>query len=526
MIDSNNSAIDVHELMEKVRNEVERCNQRQDNPPIRKSHKLYRKQLDRLERIETIVDDARFQSQASLQWPAKLSRFPFSLSHKLQDFVLRCFRFLFKKQTVINSDFVIALKELLRLLKDEQQEKCNLSNELEHVYNHREIASLQFKALEERLCQLEGYLSEQQKISNEQKQALLEREKAVREGEESVEGSLTAFNSRIGDVERHLLAIGERLNLSLNTEQESHSRVDSVEVKLSQVEQHLLAIGQRLHLSLEAERLILERVESAETKLAQTKEGISVQEDKIHHVLDSSDSLPEFLDAGSPGFLDQALALSGSISRSSLVQDDSEQFYHVFENFFYNTNTVKAKQKYYVDFIDPDLNAEHIFLDAGCGRGEFLENLKSSDLRAQGVDLNNLEIQELKQRGFLAVQSDILEYLNSQTELYSGISGLQVIEHLDFSYLKDLIKAAHKKIAPGGVIILETVNPHSFYGLSNFYQDPTHITPLPPELIAFLLEWYGFNSVKIVYSSLVPEHLRISKIPRMNYQDYAVIAYR
>ena len=525
MIDSNNPKIDVHELMEQVRLEVERCDQLKA-PAVEKSRREYRKHLDRLERIEAVVDDARFQSQASMQWPAKLSRFPFSLSMKFQDFILRCFRFLFKKQTVINSDFVIALKELLRLLRDDQLEKSGLNHELDEQ-------SLQLKELEERLWQLENHISETQQASNSYKQALVEKEQAIEakqkaldEKEQAIESSLSALTQRTGDVEQNLLAIGQRLNLFLETEQTSLARVVSSEAKVTQVEQHLLAIGQRLHLALEAERAVLARIESAETKLAQTNERLSDQERKTLYLLDPAVALPEFLETKVTNSLEQALTLSSSLTQSDLSPNDSEQFYHVFENLFYNSVAVKAKQQYYVQFIDPILNAKHVFLDAGCGRGEFLENLKSSNIRAKGIDLNGFEVRSLQERNFMATQSDILEYLNGQTEKYSGISCLQVIEHLNFKYLRELLTVAHERIVIGGVIILETVNPHSLYALSNFYQDPTHINPLPPELVAFLLEWYGFHSVKIIYSSLLPEPLRLCNTDKMNYQDYAVIAYR
>ena len=132
----------------------------------------------------------------------------------------------------------------------------------------------------------------------------------------------------------------------------------------------------------------------------------------------------------------------------------------------------------------------------------------------------------MQQSGYEVYESDIIEFLQKSNDKYSGISSLQVIEHLNFEYLNNFIKLAFDKIVVDGSIILETINPHSLYALSNFYQDPTHVKPLPPEMLQFLLEWHGFKEIKIIYSSLIPESLRIFAERKMNYQDYALVGYK
>jgi O-antigen chain-terminating methyltransferase len=131
----------------------------------------------------------------------------------------------------------------------------------------------------------------------------------------------------------------------------------------------------------------------------------------------------------------------------------------------------------------------------------------------------------LIEKGFEIDNIDANSFLKNCNEEFIGISALQVIEHLDYSYLKEMLQLSYQKIAMGGMIILETINPRNALGLANFYMDETHKRPLPAEMMVFLMEWYGFRNIKIVYSALLPDNYRNSEINN-NYHDYAVIGYK
>jgi O-antigen chain-terminating methyltransferase len=64
----------------------------------------------------------------------------------------------------------------------------------------------------------------------------------------------------------------------------------------------------------------------------------------------------------------------------------------------------------------------------------------------------------------------------------------------------------------GFYLIAETVNPLSFSSFANFYIDLTHIKPVHPETLKFLLESTGFREVKPVFSSPLPETMRLQKL--------------
>jgi len=225
-------------------------------------------------------------------------------------------------------------------------------------------------------------------------------------------------------------------------------------------------------------------------------------------------------------FLPRAVALSAIPVESFGQCDPRDLYYYLFENVFCDPETVKKKQEIYLDLIDKDLAAAHPFLDAGCGRGEFLELLAARGIPHVGVDVNSLETQMLARNGFNVHTADIATFLRENDGKYSGISALQVVEHMEPHDLKEFLELCARRTVKNGVVILETVNPHSLHALSNFFQDETHKRPLPPEMLRFLVEWQGFKDVRVVYSGLLPERARIFSDQRMNYQDFAVVAYK
>ena len=137
-------------------------------------------------------------------------------------------------------------------------------------------------------------------------------------------------------------------------------------------------------------------------------------------------------------------------------------------------------------------------LDIGCGRGEFLKLLKEKNISARGIDNTPSMIESCKQDGLNAELTDALGFLrNIKDSTLNGVTAFQVVEHLPADYLVELVRTAHGKIAPGGVIVLETVNPGSVSSLQNFYLDLTHRNPIPSETLKFLAESAGFREVTV-----------------------------
>ena len=53
-------------------------------------------------------------------------------------------------------------------------------------------------------------------------------------------------------------------------------------------------------------------------------------------------------------------------------------------------------------------------------------------------------------------------------------------------------------VANGGVLIIETPNPECLaIFATHFYIDPTHTRPVPPALLSFYFEEFGFGSIDV-----------------------------
>jgi O-antigen chain-terminating methyltransferase len=95
--------------------------------------------------------------------------------------------------------------------------------------------------------------------------------------------------------------------------------------------------------------------------------------------------------------------------------------------------------------------------------------------------------------------ADAVDHL---TEIEPGsvraVTSFHVAEHLSLDTLVALIDAALLALEPGGLLILETPNPNNHQvGAANFYLDPTHLKPLHPLFLEFLVRSRGFDPVEV-----------------------------
>jgi O-antigen chain-terminating methyltransferase len=139
-------------------------------------------------------------------------------------------------------------------------------------------------------------------------------------------------------------------------------------------------------------------------------------------------------------------------------------------------------------------------LDAGCGRGEFLEAARDAGLAARGIDQSEECVAVCKSKGLAAERADLFEHLASLPDsALSGVYCSQVVEHLPPDRLPELITLLSRKVSRGAMVAIETPNPACLaIFATHFYLDPTHVRPVPAALLRFYLEEAGFRNVEIV----------------------------
>jgi len=153
-------------------------------------------------------------------------------------------------------------------------------------------------------------------------------------------------------------------------------------------------------------------------------------------------------------------------------------------------------------------------LDIGCGRGEFLELMAEKGIGACGIDLESDAIQLCNDAGLKAEQAEAIEHLAGlPDDSLDGVFISQVAEHMTPSELIELVGLAFQKMSPGGYIVVETPNPQCLLIFASFfYADLSHVQPIHPETMRFLLLSAGFRDVEIKMMNPVPKNQRLSRI--------------
>lgn len=153
--------------------------------------------------------------------------------------------------------------------------------------------------------------------------------------------------------------------------------------------------------------------------------------------------------------------------------------------------------------------------DLGCGRGEFLEALRSAGVAARGVEGNANVARECREKGLDVAHGDLVDFLRAQADgALGGVFAAQVAEHLLPAVLGAMLSEAHRVLRPGGLLLLETVNPRSVTALLEVYnRDLTHERPLHPDTLRFLAAAAGFTDVRVEMRTPVEKHAQLQPVP-------------
>ena len=176
-----------------------------------------------------------------------------------------------------------------------------------------------------------------------------------------------------------------------------------------------------------------------------------------------------------------------------------DKFYKSFEDKFRGQRSeIKKRLLAYEPFLQilKQQDEKPAAVDLGCGRGEWLEILKQNGFAARGCDVSEEMIKECEKNALEAKKQGAIEFLSElEDSSLALVSAFQLVEHLEFSELCELIKQARRVLKDGGILILETPNPENLrVATLNFYLDATHVKPIPPMLLEYLCEFEGFNN--------------------------------
>lgn len=227
----------------------------------------------------------------------------------------------------------------------------------------------------------------------------------------------------------------------------------------------------------------------------------------------------------------------GSENRVDAPLSPRDFEFHLQDHFRGSEQETAAKLQPYLTAIQSELTPipRAPWLDAGCGRGEWLELASGAGYSILGIDSNPAALARCRGKGLRAEEGDALSYLlSTKSASLAVITAFHLVEHWPFSYLLAFIQQAVRTLQPGGLLIIETPNPANLrMAAFHFWHDPTHCRVVPPALLEFAYQYFGLTVAKRLDMNPSPSNEllpfdEISLVRRLNEylhgpQDYGLI---
>lgn len=291
---------------------------------------------------------------------------------------------------------------------------------------------------------------------------------------------------------------------------DAKEKVSSCHNKTEQIETEIAQLRTEIEKLEYENRVLKSKVEQLNDRTDKLKDDIkSIVSKEVDSVISSID-----LDLDNKAWLSRILETRVPKECKQVTNPpgttDSEINYYVFEEKFRGSRDNILKHN--IGFIEYFTSCTNV-LDIGCGRGEFLELARDRGINARGIDVNEDMINFCKSKGLSVELKDAIEALcEIEDKTLDGIFISQVVEHLSPDYLINMLNLCNRKMKYGFYIIIETVNPLSLFSLANFYIDLSHVKPVHPETLKFLLDTTGFRDIEIKFLSSVPSDMKLQKL--------------
>lgn len=248
--------------------------------------------------------------------------------------------------------------------------------------------------------------------------------------------------------------------------------------------------------------LVLEAFDRRQESLGRRLDGLQALRDRLDSLAEEMRAIHAALAAAAP-----APAVAEQARRAGEAAG-----YVAFENRF--RGSAEDVRERLADYVR-QFEGRAPVADLGCGRGEFMALLGEAGIEAHGVESNPHLVRAAVERGLDVVEADLLRFLGEQAAgSLGGVFAAQVAEHLPPAALVELLRQAHRVLRPGGLLLLETVNPRSAFAfLETFNRDLSHEKPLHPETLSFLAAAQGFTDVRVEMRNPVDAAGRLQRVP-------------
>lgn len=187
------------------------------------------------------------------------------------------------------------------------------------------------------------------------------------------------------------------------------------------------------------------------------------------------------------------------------------------------------KKDPYVEYVISSHITDRIdalIVDLGCGYGKYIYRLKEKGYtNCKGVDISAEQVEAAHKAGVYEIeQGELLTFIKKQPDDIDVVLLMDIIEHLTYQEIFDLIDEVKKKLSGTGKIILHVPNAEGIFGMRIRYGDLTHEVSFTPSSINQLFNTMGFKKIFIVEDK--PLIYSISSLFRRMVWEFTTLRYR
>lgn len=327
------------------------------------------------------------------------------------------------------------------------------------------------------------------------------------------------------------------LQLVKNTEaaQSLHNQVSSLDTTIKELRARLMVLTEQLTIHQEMIETVQQEVKEAP------------RTERTPRRAPSTDAAPTAEPAPSVSIQHTPGVSPTADAAGTYIQRQLDLAYLRFQRQYRGDEAeLRARQKEYITLLTANLKRDAAagkprLLDVACGDGIFVELAAESGWDAKGVDINEIMVKQGRQRGLSLDHDDAFVYLERQEpKSLDVISMFQFVEHLPPAMIMRVLKLGYRALRPNGLLLVETINPHTLKALHWFHLDLTHERLIFPEMLQlmsettgfFSIEWKGINPVaeteRLKSEGTETERANLRKLNELLYgpQDYYFLGRR
>lgn len=173
----------------------------------------------------------------------------------------------------------------------------------------------------------------------------------------------------------------------------------------------------------------------------------------------------------------------------------SKNIFSTYENYF---------RKNILRFLPKNRKAK--IIDLGCGKGHFLYFLeKNGYSNYKGIDIVKENVNYCIKKNLKVLQADLTKYVKKNKKIDVFILN-NVLEHFSHNEIIKILNNCHHSLNPNGLIIIIVPNCNNIYGISTYFSDITHKSPLTEKSFEDLIQKtkfkkYSFHNL-IIYPNI------------------------